>query len=243
MNGGRTRHLDWDGSSNARDLGGLPVGADRQTRWRAVIRADAVDRLTSAGWSALEAYGVRTIIDLRNEDERSRDRAPRPQSITTLHLPLDGHEDTAHWDRLGKEAPLHFYREHLSGFPERSVRVVKAIAEADPGGVVIHCHVGRDRTGLVTMLLLRLVGVPAEVIAEDHALSAERLAPYYEHKGEVDQGAVLEQILKARGSSARGFIVASLAAVDVSEFLQAGGLTAETAAAVRHRLVEGAPHG
>ena len=36
----------------------------------AVVRADSLDHLTGSGWSALEAYGVRTIVDLRNDESR-----------------------------------------------------------------------------------------------------------------------------------------------------------------------------
>ena len=51
-------------------------------------------------------------------------------------------------------------------------RVVSAIAHADPGGVVFHCSVGRDRTGLVSALVLSLVGVAADLIADDYDLNA-----------------------------------------------------------------------
>ena len=66
------RHLGWDGVHNARDLGGLSIAGGGETRWGAVIRADSLGKLTPAGWAALQAYGVRTVIDLRNDDEVER---------------------------------------------------------------------------------------------------------------------------------------------------------------------------
>ena len=175
------RHLDWHGCANARDLGGLPAAGGRTTRVGALIRSDAVDRLTAAGWSALAAYGVRTVVDLRNDDELPPDPAPRPAGITTLHLPLDGIEDRAFWERWtsGPQfgTPL-YYRPFLDRFPERVARVIAAVADAPAGGVVVHCVGGRDRTGLVTLLLLALAGVDLQDIADDYALSAERLRPY-----------------------------------------------------------------
>jgi hypothetical protein len=66
----RDRHLDWEGCCNARDLGGLSTTDGRTTRWGAVARSERLDELTAAGWSALEAHGIRTIVDLRNHDER-----------------------------------------------------------------------------------------------------------------------------------------------------------------------------
>lgn len=90
---GAERHLEWEGCFNVRDLGGLPTVGGSKTRWGAAVRADALDDLTAAGWEALLTHGVRTVIDLRNADERGRDAAPRPAGVATIHLPLDGIED------------------------------------------------------------------------------------------------------------------------------------------------------
>ena len=63
------RHLDWDGCFNVRDLGGLRTADGRRTRRGAAVRVDGLNRLTATGWAALWAHGVRTVIDLRNDDE------------------------------------------------------------------------------------------------------------------------------------------------------------------------------
>src|SRR6185503_13533866 len=91
------RQLDWDGCFNVRDLGGLPTTDGRVTRRGAVVRSDNVNRLTAVGWSQLQAYGVRTIIDLRDADERGPDAAPRPVDLTTVELPLEDLTDTEFW--------------------------------------------------------------------------------------------------------------------------------------------------
>jgi protein tyrosine/serine phosphatase len=54
---------------------------------------------------------------------------------------------------------------------------VRGIAVAPLGGVVVHCHAGKDRTGVVIAVLLSLVGVPDETIAADYALSADQIVP------------------------------------------------------------------
>ena len=61
----------------------------------------------------------------------------------------------------------------------RLAAVAGSIADASPGGVLIHCEAGKDRTGLMTMLLLDLVGTPADVIAADYTLTAPGLAPLF----------------------------------------------------------------
>lgn len=144
------RHLDWDGCFNVRDLGGLPTAGGATTRWGAVVRADALSGLTSAGWAALVEHGVRTVVDLRDDDELADDAVPRPRGVTTIHVALDGNEDRDFWDAwdCGPQfgTPL-YYLPHLTRMPDRSVAVLTAIARAGPGGVAFHCGAGRDRAG------------------------------------------------------------------------------------------------
>ena len=65
----------------------------------------------------------------------------------------------------------------LDHYPDAVAEILRAIVNAPPGGIVIHCHAGKDRTGMVSALLLKLVGVPAELIAADYAESQERDDP------------------------------------------------------------------
>jgi protein-tyrosine phosphatase len=216
--------LHWEGCTNVRDLGGLRAAGGRRVRPGALVRADAVDRLTAAGWSALQAYGVRTIVDLRNDDELRPDVAPRPESVTTVHLPLDGIEDAEFWDdwTSGPQfgTPL-YYGPFLARFPTRTAEVVSAIARAAPGGVLFHCMGGRDRTGLVSMLVLALAGVAPDDVAADYVLTAD----------------LLEDYLATQGTSAREVVLSTLAALDVEAYLRAGGLDDADAEALRRRLL------
>jgi protein tyrosine/serine phosphatase len=237
----RGRDLDWEGCFNARDLGGLPVLEGGVTRRGALVRADALSDLTVAGWAALQSHGIRTVIDLRNDDERSPDIAQRPEQVTTIRLPLDGSEDRAFWDiwASGPQfgTPL-YYRPHLETFPQRSVAVIRAIALAPPGGVAFHCVGGRDRSGQVAMLALTLAGVPAKEIAADYALSAKRLPARYAARGQPDQGPELEAFLARRRTSATRIIVELLERGDVPALLSAGGLTPADVLALRTRVVQ-----
>jgi hypothetical protein len=234
------RDLEWDGCFNVRDLGGLPTSDGGHTQLGAVVRADALDGLTAAGWEALIARGVRTIIDLRNDDERGPDAAGRPASVTTLELPLDGVEDREFWDAWDSGpqfgTPL-YYGPHLERFPERTAAVIAAIADAQPGGVVFHCGGGKDRTGQVAMVLLALAGVPADVIAEDYCVSAERLSQRYAALGEEDDGPEVAAFLDGLGTTAREVIVDLVRSLDVEACLRSGGLEDIHLTAVRARLV------
>jgi protein-tyrosine phosphatase len=214
------RSLSWPGCYNARDLGGLPLVGGGETCFGQLIRSDAVDPESPA----LVDYGVRTVVDLRNDDERE-------PGTPNLHIPLDATEDREFWNvwengwQFG--TPL-YYRPHLERHPERSAAVIHAIATAPPGGVVFHCGRGRDRTGQISMLLLSLAGVEPDAIAEDYALSAEGLPP-----GEAQH---IERYLRERGTTVHDVALETLEAIDAEAVLRQGGATEDDFAAIRQRL-------
>ncbi|MDG4863117.1 tyrosine-protein phosphatase [Streptomyces sp. T-3] len=218
------RELDWDGCRNVRDLGGLGT-----IRPGALVRADGLGKLTAAGWDAAYAYGIRTVVDLRNEDEYGPDTAPRPAGITTVRLPLDGVEDREFWDKWwgGWEfgTPV-YYRPFLSHFPERVADVVTALADADEGGVVFHCSAGRDRTGLIALVVLALLGVAPEQTAADYALAYERMAG---DSPDCDAG------LAERGLTPHSAALQVLEWFKAEPYLLAAGVTEDRIAALRAR--------
>jgi len=234
------RCLHWDGCYNVRDLGGLPTADGRETRWGVVVRSEAPHFLTADGWAALYEHGIRTIIDLRSDGEIKPDIALRPADLPVLRLPLDAAEDAEFWDRWATGAqfgtPL-YYRPFLDRFPQRIASVLGAIAHARPGGVLVHCAQGRDRTGLITLVLLALVGVVAEDIAADYMLSTHRLTPLFGRLGLEDQGPAIEDFLTRSGTSARDIIIATLAQLDVDAYLRSAGLGDGDLAVLRSRLL------
>ena len=233
------RHLEWDGCFNVRDLGGLTTTDGRPIRRGAIVRGDSASRLTDVGWSALRAHGIRTIVDLRDPTERIADAAPRPAGLTTVELPLEDRTDEAFWDRWRhlSGTPL-YYRAFLEQWPERFSAVFAAIAEAAPGGLLIHCAAGRDRTGLVTLILLALAGVAPDEIAADYALSAERLRVRFASEGRADEDAYAQEHLRQASTSARAVILETLASLDAAAYLRAGGLRPDQQAAIISRLLE-----
>ncbi|WP_329090817.1 MULTISPECIES: tyrosine-protein phosphatase [unclassified Streptosporangium] len=235
----RDRNLDWDGCHNVRDLGGLRTADGRETLWGALVRSDAPERLSPAGWRALTDHGVRTVVDLRNDGDWRGGTVSRPAGLTTVRVPLDDRGDTAFWTGLAEGlygTPL-YYRPFLERKAERCAAAISAIARAEPGGVVVHCMAGRDRTGLVTLLMLALAGVPAADIAADYELSAERLRPLFVKLGEPDEGPRIQAMLARANTTAREVIVATVESLDVESYLRGAGLGDGDLTAARARLV------
>ena len=180
------RTLVWDGCVNVRDLGGIPTEDGGVTRSGSVIRSDNLGALTDAGWRALEDHGVTRIVDLRWPEEQADD-PPRTVDVEVVHVSVLGpklDEELeylrtldAHVDAV-EDIADHYefsYVDFLERNQERFSRALAAVADAD-GPVVIHCMGGKDRTGLVAALLLRLAGVAPDDIGRDYALSASNLA-------------------------------------------------------------------
>jgi len=235
----KQRHLDWDGCFNVRDLGGMRTSGGHETRYGAFVRADTLDYLTATGWMALHEYGIRTIIDLRNDAEIPSDQAPRPVGITTVHVPLDDVADTAFWDYCHANdldgSPL-YYRSFLDRKPERCAAALRAIARAVPGGVVFHCGLGRDRTGLISLLLQAISGVLPDESVIDYELSNSRLGALWAARGREDERPIIAAILARKQTSARALLLEFLASLDVAGRLCAAGLSTADVVALRTRL-------
>jgi protein-tyrosine phosphatase len=174
------RLLEWDGCLNVRDLGGVALADGGETRYGVLVRADNIRRLTDEGWRALAEHGVARIVDLRWQTELDDD-PPRDVDIDVVHVSLLGEFDPDFTDDIldymAADDPAGYwavsYTRILEKFAANFAQALAAIADAPDGAVVFHCAGGKDRTGLVAALLLRLAGAPIDEIGRDYALTAE----------------------------------------------------------------------
>jgi protein-tyrosine phosphatase len=223
----KNRVLAWDGCKNVRDLGGLHTSAGHLTLWRAMVRSDTPARLTEAGWSALYAYGIRTIITLRTHGmtEEELNFTPRYPDLATVQVEIEDITDQEFMHQWAASelwsTPL-YYKDALRRWPERHAVVISAIARARPGGVLFHCIRGNDRTGMIALLLLALVGVTPEDMIADYELSPD-----------PDR----DEILAREHASVREVILSTLAGLDIDRYLRMGGASQADLAAVRKRLL------
>jgi protein-tyrosine phosphatase len=174
----RTRALPWDALLNARDLGGLPTRHGATTRFGSVVRSDNLVHLTDAGRAALLEYGIRTVIDLRLpfELEEEPDPFATPDGHPVTYRSISFIDPAA--DRPSDRMTLaEDYIGMLQRFRPQVSAVMSAVAGADEGGIVVHCAAGKDRTGLISALLLSLAGVAPEAIAFDYGLTTDALRP------------------------------------------------------------------
>lgn len=174
-----TRHIPVEGGYNIRDLGGYPTHDGRVTQARRLVRAGNLHQLTAAGQAQLLGYGIRTIIDLRDASELHREPDVFASSTDVRYHHLPYAPDT--FDALPDDRTLgDLYCRSLALYQGNISAVITAIADAEPG-VLYHCAVGKDRTGMISALLLGLAGVPVEVIAEDYAETTQHIVELVEN--------------------------------------------------------------
>jgi protein-tyrosine phosphatase len=230
------------GATNFRDVGGLPAGSGR-TRSGVLFRSGNLRHVDDEGLETLRALGLRRIVDLRDDDEVRH----APSRLTGLdvdvqRLPLFLGSVESFFERdisLGE-----LYDELISDSPARIVAAVRAIAGAQP--VLVHCTVGKDRTGVTVAIALAAAGVDRDAVVADYArteslLPAERnrlivsgiraLHPENRHAEELAtrspapvMRALLERLDAEHGSPAG--------------FLRAHGVTDDELAGLRDALVE-----
>jgi protein-tyrosine phosphatase len=163
---------------NVRDLGGLVTMDGRAIRPGLAYRSDSLHKL--AGPHAAEdreryaKLGVRTVIDLRHDweiDQQGRaplDTAPVWHNLSIEHRSYDQYHQSF-------EDVARFFADRYAETAEDGREEVRAVLElvADPQSVPVlyHCKGGKDRTGIITALILSLLGVPEDDIVADYALT------------------------------------------------------------------------
>ena len=158
----KTRRLQLQGASNVRDLGGYPCG-ETITAWHCCYRSDMLNKLTQEDWKKLQEADIQLILDLRSKTEQTQapyDCAPDSQDAQAQKQFLDSMKLD--------------YVDMITSVPEAvcaALRHIKATRQAGHA-VLFHCTAGKDRTGILAALLLKLCGVCNEDILADYQISA-----------------------------------------------------------------------
>jgi protein-tyrosine phosphatase len=240
------RLIKLDGCLTFRDLGGYTTRGGGALRWRQVFRSDALHLLSDADVVHLRAtLRLAGVIDLRSTTELQADGRGRigAAPFRFHHLPLfDGMTVSSEEARAARSLAERYFL--LAEFAKEAIgRVIAAIA-ASGGPVVYHCAAGKDRTGVISAVLLGILDVEEELIVADYVATQENLESIVErlmesrgyrdvlsalppetlHANPETMLAFLEQIRQRYGS--------------MVEYACSAGVGAETVERLRGRLLE-----
>jgi protein-tyrosine phosphatase len=185
------RHIAFERLYNFRDAGGYRTGDGRSVRCGQLYRSDSLAKLSARDWEHFRGLGVRTVIDLRHRREVDmRGRIPDSAGIRYYNISIEHRPyDQAVLSPLIE--PAQFLADRYAELAEDGIAEIRQALEllaADGSApVVIHCAAGKDRTGVLTALVLGLLGVADDDIVADYArtgLVTDRLvAEWRAHHG------------------------------------------------------------
>jgi protein-tyrosine phosphatase len=177
-----TQFVELDGCFNFRDLGGYRTEDSATVGLGRLYRSDSLHRLTPAGRAAFDELGVVTVLDLRTAGEVAEHAwVPSAQwPGRWQHVPLlDSTPDCSAADPAELDHPhfvVEYYRQVVAAGAAGLRSAVATLAEPGALPAVFHCAAGKDRTGVLAALVLWLLHVPVETVADDYALSEEATA-------------------------------------------------------------------
>lgn len=167
------RRIDFEGIANFRDLGGY-VCSGGVTKWGVFYRSTSLYKATEADRKRLKELGVDTVVDLRYPHEVKQYPDRLPEGVRWYNYSIMG-TVPVEAIRVNSSVPqtrtlIRMYRQILSyGQPQIAAAIRTLLAAKGPA--VFHCAAGKDRTGIIAMLLLRTVGVSSEDILSDYMVS------------------------------------------------------------------------
>ncbi|KAM3510864.1 hypothetical protein MY11210_005467 [Beauveria gryllotalpidicola] len=195
---GINRLIDIEGAFNVRDLGGISLSPTTATRHGVIFRSGHLEFLTDTGETKLSKLGITAIIDLRTSSEAKLIQkwacangwatATRDHLPPALPFPLseafrldDRFLKYKSEDAMRSQSAAKRYFDTVCSDSGRSKmrELLVFMHENSSGAVILHCSLGKDRTGVVVALLLALLGASDDQIADDFALSGPGLAPMF----------------------------------------------------------------
>jgi protein-tyrosine phosphatase len=169
-------------SINLRDLGGVRTLEGTSIRRGVVYRSAGLAGLSGVLLDKVHALGIKTIIDLRHNAERTAYPTPWEALGCTEYWCRDHNDSGADLSTKLRDPALAaagsraFMVKLYQTLPyvqaSAYTRLFKALAEGQ-GPVLFHCAVGKDRTGAAAALLLATLGVSHDDIAADYAATAK----------------------------------------------------------------------
>ncbi|MAT94654.1 MAG: tyrosine protein phosphatase [Halioglobus sp.] len=181
------RLLNFEGIHNFRDLGGYPAADGRRVRWGVLYRSGTLAHATRQDLEGLAGLGLRTLVDFRSAQEKVEEpnRLPDPLPFEVVDIPTldDANQalvgeifariESGDFDGFDPGATMiSANRQFATEFTPQFRQFLQQVLAAQGAPVAWHCSAGKDRTGWAAAVLLRILGVPEDVVMRDYLASA-----------------------------------------------------------------------
>ena len=236
--------LELIGAYNVRDLGVYENEEHQKLKEHQFLRADSMHKLTEEDQEQLLSYGVKVVVDLRGEEEKAQ--APsvweNSELVDYYSVPLLDEMNSSGFQGKMPESLSELYIQLLKGSKKEYAEIFRIMCRYEKECIIFNCTAGKDRTGVLAMLLLGLAGVGYDVIAMDYSVTERYMEPVFKYQKEQ---------MRKYGIEVPDFLLESKAgeiktAMDylqenygtVENYLQNIGLTEEEILILKNKLCE-----
>lgn len=258
----QTTETRLQGAPNFRDIGGYRTANGRKVRTLRVFRSDGLHALTPSDFDALAGIGLRQVCDLRSEKERTKEPTVWPQHFVPKTVVMEVNTDVrAGGDSLyclrkdptergAIELMLNAYRTVPGVLAKYIDTLFSSISNERDSPLVFHCSAGKDRTGMLSAIILLALGVPRETIYEDY-LKTERYQDLSKRRASISDylssiygtDPPPEDVLSALAGVREAYLDAALAAMgehrgSIDDYLRGAGITESRIEQLRASLLE-----
>lgn len=174
---------------NFRDLGNTPAHHGRLIKPGLIFRSETLINPNNDDRAWLQQRsGIGCVIDLRTAIEREQQGGYwlSQQPVPVLHMPMqtdvraaEGHAWQVRLAEMdiaaAQQRSLQSYRQMPAAFRPRLIEVFNMLAAEDAPPLLIHCVLGKDRTGFMTAIMLAALGADWDVILADYLCTAQRI--------------------------------------------------------------------
>ena len=200
------KRIPLDNVLNLRDLGGYPIGRGQMTKWKTIFRADGIFELSENDVDFMLDYcKIKSVIDLRSQKEQTA----KPNTFSSydgikyFNIPLISEDADFFFVNWAKIDDIY---ERVVDVSMNNIKAIfGAIAGSLPDPVLYHCTAGKDRTGIISVLLLGVCGVDGFDIAGDYEVSSNyirrNIRKILAHDEQID-----EEMLSSRAATVRNLM-------------------------------------
>lgn len=151
---------------NIRDLGGFTTKDNKKIRYNKIIRSSLIQTIDKEEIDNFVNKNILTVIDLRDSDEikKKNNALSLDKRFKYNNIPLKGKD----FPKLEKDIAKGYI--NIIDDKDSVYKVIKIIMNSN-NGVIFSCNSGKDRTGMISMLLLLICGVPDKDIIADYEIS------------------------------------------------------------------------
>ena len=178
--------MRFENAPNFRDLGGIPARDGRVLRSGIVYRSGVLDALDDDEVARIEALGVRTVVDLRSDEEVEARVNRVPAGVATVRAPATDVSasprlimeriEAGEVDDLGPSMLVQGNTAFATTYREMFATVVRLLCDPERQPVIVQCTAGKDRTGFAVATMLWALGVDHDTVVADYLRSNELLA-------------------------------------------------------------------